>query len=353
MNKNKALKTLIGMIVSFALFVALFVWTFDPFYLYHEPFFGMQATLYDHDHQVAGSIRTLSYDRVFIGSSMVENFDPDYLDAKDGLTSIKAIKPSGRTADFIYYLNMIHDHQDVKEIYWGLDIYELITPPETTLYDNGVPRYLHTETILDDIPYLFNKDIIFKKIPTMIGYSLTGAYTGGKSYHWYEDKEFSASAAMRFYNKPATASAPLDVETEKRYVEQNTQLILQEVMAHPEIEYNLFYTPYSMLWWDNGYTGGLGEAYLYAMEASIPVLVECDNVNLYYFQTQRDIVLNLDNYMDLFHYHPWVNQYMLEAMETGTHLLTADNYQQYLSDLREMYQYIIEEGIYKYYEKTE
>lgn len=350
-DKKKALKLLGGMIAIGLLATALFVWLLDPFYQYHEPYFGLQKVLYDRDNQVAGTLRNFSYDRVFLGSSMVENFDTDYLDGQDGLVTVKAIKTSGRTADLIYYLDMVHEHQEVQEVYWGLDIAALIAEPETVLYGEDIPRYLHTDTILDDIPYLFNKQIIFEKIPMTVAYSILDINVDGAGYHWYEDKDFSAAGAMRAYDKPAVNMPEQDIEEYKTYVQQNVELILQEMQAHPEIEYKLFFTPYSMLWWDCGYANGIAEAYFYALEETMDGLLDCENANIYFFQTEKDIVCNLDNYMDMFHYHPWVNQYMLEAMESGQNLMTRENYQQAMADMRELYQYIIEEGIYLYYEK--
>lgn len=351
MSKKKALKILGGLIVVEVLAIALLVWLFDPFYQYHEPFFGLQKVMYDRDNQVPGSLRNFAYDRVVLGSSMVENFDTDYLDSQDGLVTIKAIKSAGRTADLLYYLDVVHEYQEVQEIYWGLDIAGLTADPVTVMYEDDIPRYLHTDTILDDIEYLFNKQVIFEKIPLHIASSFMNLNVGGQAYQWHQDKTFGAQQAMDAYVKPQENLPPQDITQYKIDIGKNVQMIADEINAHPEIEYKLFFTPYSMLWWDCGYTNGLGEAYYYAIEEAMRSLVECENAELYFFQTKRDIVCDLDNYMDMFHYKPWVNQYMLEAMEKGEHRVTRENYQQALAELQELYKYIVEEGIYLYYER--
>lgn len=349
MSKKKALKILVGLVVIEVLAIVLLVWLFDPFYQYHEPFFGLQKVMYDRDNQVPGSLRNFEYDRVMLGSSMVENFDTDYLDAQDGLVTVKAIKSAGRTADLLYYLDVVHEYQEVQEIYWGLDIAGLTADPVTVMYEDDIPKYLHTDTMLDDIEYLFNKQVIFEKIPLNIASSFMNLNVGGQAYQWHQDKTFGAQQAMNAYVKPREPLPPQDITQYKIDIEKNVQMIADEVNAHPEIQYKLFFTPYSMLWWDCGYTNGLGEAYYYAIEEAMRGLVECENAELYFFQTKRDIVCDLDNYMDMFHYKPWVNQYMLEAMEKGEHRVTRENYQQALSDMQELYHYIVEEGIYLYY----
>ena len=351
MSKKKALKILVGMIVIEVLAVVMLVWLFDPFYQYHEPFFGLQKVMYDRDNQVPGSIRNFEYDRVILGSSMAENFDTDYLDGQDGLVTLKVIKSAGSIADLIYYLEMVHEYQEVQEIYWGLDIAALIADPQTVMYAEDIPGYLHTDSILDDVEYIFNKQVIMEKIPLNIAYSGMNDYVGGDAYQWYKDKEFSAAQAMRAYVKPIENLPQQDVTEHQNNVQRNVQMMVQEIQAHPEIEYKLFFTPYSMLWWDCGYTNGISNAYFYALEETMKGLLECENAELYFFQTKRDIVCDLDNYMDMFHYKPWVNQYMLEAMEKGEHRVTRDNYQQALSDMQELYHYIVEKGIYLYYDR--
>ena len=67
-------------------------------------------------------------------------------------------------------------------------------------------------------------------------------------------------------------------------------------------------------------------------------LLECDNVRLFYFQDDKDIITDLSNYRDYSHYKIDVNYRMYEAMRDGTHELTLDNYYDTLLD---MYNYAI------------
>ena len=83
------------------------------------------------------------------------------------------------------------------------------------------------------------------------------------------------------------------------------------VKKHPETEFYFFLPPYSELWWDSVYRSGQTEEYLYARQAAMEALIAYDNVQIYDFQTDEDIILNLDYYMDPIHFSADVNQFMV------------------------------------------
>lgn len=350
-TKKKALKALAVVIAAELFLLAAVVFVLDPFYLYHGPWLGLQQTLFDRDTQMAGSIRNLSYDSVLLGSSMVENCDSTYLDAEYDCHTLKIVKGSGSVADLLYYLKMAHSEKELTYVFWGLDLSALEAPNEVTLPDIYSPSYLFTRTILDDIPYLFNKDVLLKKIPLMLAYSYTGINTGGQAYDWSDDKIFSAEKAMEAYRKPDEPLPPHSIADKIPIIDENIRMVLEEVTTHPETNYRIFFPPYSMMMWDDRYTSGTAEEYFYILEQVLPLLLTCENVEVYYFQSDIDIICNLDNYMDKNHYSPLINQYMLECIAVGEYRVTEENVDEVLSSMRDTYEYIITEGIYRYYER--
>lgn len=351
LTKKEALKRL-GICVLLLLgVVATVVYLFDPFYQYHGPLPGMNPVLYDRDYQVAGTIRNMEYDSVLLGSSVAENFDSDYLDRQLGSKTLKVVRASASTADLLYYLNQIHEEKELKNVFWCMDIFALTEPVEVTVLEEKTLRYLHTDSIWDDEEYLFNKDILLMKIPLSVAYSVMGRNVGGKGYDWSSDKEFSASKAMRSYNKQGNVVPEQPMQEQRALLIENLQMILQEIEEHQEIDYTVIFPPYSMIWWDCGYSNGMGELYFHILEETLPKLCEFENVDLYYFQDNKEIVCNLDNYMDMIHYAPWVNQYMLEAVIKEEGKVSRENVSVIIENMRELYQYIISEGIYEYYER--
>ena len=196
LEKKKALKYLAIFILIQMLALVLIVTLFDPFYQYHKPLPGLKTVLFERETQVPGSIQTLDYDSVLLGTSVVENCDSAYLDAQFGCKTLKIVKGSGSNADLLYYLDMAHAEQDLQYVFWGIDWHMLTSPTEITVINEYSPSYLFTENPLDDFTYHFNKDVIFKKIPLMVAYSFADINTGGAAYDWSDDKDFSAAKAM-------------------------------------------------------------------------------------------------------------------------------------------------------------
>ncbi|HKM34204.1 MAG TPA: hypothetical protein VJY54_05620 [Lachnospiraceae bacterium] len=350
-NKKKAIKYLLGIIFIEMAVVAAITILLDPFYQYHKPSLGLQAVLNDRDNQMMGTIRNFSYDSVILGSSVAENFDSSVLDQKYDAHFLKIIRASGSTADLLYYLEEAHLRQDINRIFWNMDLFALESSTEVTLYSEDTPRYLHTTTILDDFTYLFNKQVLFEKIPLMIAYSFTEKNTDGHAYDWSEDKEFSAAKAMQAYTRPDAPLEPQSYEENKSNIAINIEMVINEINSHPDTEYTVFFPPYSLMWWDNQYMQGTAEEQFYVLGEILPALLSCENVSVYYFQSDREIVCNLDNYMDVVHYTPQMNQYMLDSIFANEYQVTVENMDETIKNMRETYDYIIREGIYLYYER--
>ncbi len=365
---KKALKNFILWAAAGLLLIAGITILFDPFYQYHGPLPGMKEVLFERESQVIGSIRHFSYDSVLLGSSVVENCDSSYLDNAYGIKTLKVVKGSGSTADLMYYLEKAHEKQDIKRVFYGLDLFALKMPCEVTVVSQYSPNYLYTETILDDGAYLFNKDVLLKKIPLMLAYSFADKNTGGHAYDWSEDKTFGSAKAMEAYEGPyvqseESASGEQDASGAKNFLPEkdftedketiaaNLALITEEIESHPDTLYTVFFPPYSLLMWDDTCRQGELSEYCYMLEEALRALLSYDNVEIYYFQTDTDIVCNLDFYMDKVHYSPDINQYMLTCMVQGeeAYRIDKDNWQDVVPSLRQMCQYITEEAIYNYY----
>ncbi len=338
-------------IVLLLLAVMAVIWFFDPFYQYHAPFAGKEAVLNDRDNQMPGTIRNFAYDSVLVGSSVAENFDSSYLNENYDCQTLKIIRASGSVADLLYYLEMAQEDRELKNVFWCLDLFALEASTEVTLYGGDTPTYLHTETVLDDATYLLNKEVLLEKIPLMLVSAYMGRNTEGKAYDWSYDKEFSAAKAMQAYQKPAEKLEKQDFTRDIPVIMQNIDNLAEQISAHPETQYRILIPPYSMMWWDCAEVNGTLDKQFYILEQVMPVLLSLPNVEVYYFQDEESIVCDLDNYMDMIHYTPQVNQFMLEQMTTGEKRWDAENWQGELQEMRNLVDRIIETEIYRYYRK--
>ena len=352
-RKKKGLRRLLLFIAAEFLLVALIVWLFDPFYQYHSPFFGMEAVLNDRDNQMPGTVRNFSYDSVLMGSSVAENFDSSFLDGTYGCRTLKIIRASGSVADLLYYLEMAQERGELRNVFWCLDIPALEASTEVTLRGGDTPGYLHTAGILDDLPYLFNKEILLERIPAMLAYSRAGINTGGHAYDWSRGKEFGAAQAMRAYDRAGIVlegePPDRDFADKKGLIGDNVALLTEQVSSHPETTYRFLIPPFSMLWWDCAYVNGELEERFYALDSAVTALLRFENVEVYCFQQEDWIVCDLDNYMDMVHYGPEVNQYMLERMAACGNRVEPEDWEAVLAQLRELARRISQEEIYRYY----
>lgn len=353
MDKREALKRLLIMVAAEFLIAAFLVWFFDPFYQYHVPFFGMDVVLNDRDNQMPGTIRNFQYDSVLVGSSLAENFDSSYLDCAYGCSTLKIIRASGSVADLLYYLEQAQERQKLKNIFWSLDISSLAAPLEVSLNRETAPWYLHTGTILDDLPYLYNKEILLEKIPSMLAYAHEGINTGGQAYNWARGKMFCASQATRAYDRGGIVlegePEPVDFTGKLDVITQNVDLLRNQAASHPDTVFRFLVPPLSMMWWDCAYVNGELEERIYILDRAVSALLPFENVEIYYFQNEDWIVCNLDNYLDMVHYRPEINQYMLERMAVGENRVTGENWADTLWELRRLAQRISMEEIFKYY----
>lgn len=71
-------------------------------------------------------------------------------------------------------------------------------------------------------------------------------------------------------------------------------------------------------------------------------LLKYDNVRLYSFRGNSELICNLDNYKDAKHYGEWVNSQMLQWMKNDEYRITEENlaeYEKNADDLIESYDY--------------
>lgn len=331
----------------------LAVIVFDPFFQYHKPLFGLKAVLTDKEYQCIGSLKTFDYDSVIAGSSVAENYYNDWFNKGFDCTVIKAIRSYGATADLCFLLDIAFAHQDLKYVFYNLDPSALTAEAQTTYELTGCPMYLYDDNYINDIEYWLNKGVLMEKIPYLIANSvIDGAYDENDSYNWAQWKEFNSDMALGLYIRKPSISEMKSENFYEDVLNQNLKLLTDRIEAHPETTFYIFIPPYSMLWWDNIYREGDTESYLYNMECAMKTLLSYKNVRFYYFQNDREIITNLENYMDILHFSPEINHYICDNMigdaHNDTHRVSLENYKEYINKMRDLAYEIVNELIIPY-----
>ena len=321
---------------------------FDPFFQYHKPLPGLKAVLTDKEYQCVGSLKTFDYDSVIAGSSVAENYYNDWFNQGFDCKVIKAIRSYGATADLCYLLDIAFEHQDLGNVFYNLDPAALVADPETTYELTGCPMYLYDDNYFNDIEYWLNKGVLLEKIPYLIANSTIGDYDENDSYNWAQWKQFNSDMVLGLYIRKPSVSEMKPENYYKDLLNRNLKLLTDRIESHPETTFYIFVPPYSMMWWDNIYREGDTDAYLYNMKRAMEVLIPYDNVIFYYFQNDREIILDLENYMDILHFSPDINHYICDCLISGKNRIDESNYMESIEDMRSLADEIVTELVIPY-----
>lgn len=327
MNEKKFfIKTIVYSALLIVIIAAL-IWIIDPFIHYHSPFWGLAVTETDERGQQIGVAKNISYDTALIGSSMSENFEASWFD--DGIlgnSTVKLCMQGAHFSDYQVLLDEVLSKDTTKTVIFSLDNYLLIHNPED--YPSTIPNYLINDSFPDDISYLVNKSIAFYYLPQFIINNVRHDFTSEGAYVWADRYSFDANVARLSY----LPARPLQISDEQKFDSyyRNAYLFIDGIIPyikdHPDVNFIFYVPPYSILYWDDCVRQGRLTAEICALSEVYGTLLYNDNVRLFYFQDDFDIITNLNNYKDYSHYSKDINYYMYNCMATGTHEVNKDTY---------------------------
>lgn len=315
----------------------------DPFFHYHAPLGGLQYEIFYQRYQNDGIMKHFDYDALITGNSMCENFRSSELDALFGVSSVK-VPFSGASAKELDLNNRtaIKHNGSLKLIVMGIDYDNIFSDKDRMGYDESdYPSFLYDSNPFNDVKYLFNKSI-FKTSLDVISYTRAGNKTTSfDDYSFWDDGTitYGRSAILASYQRPSDAGAVYHLlddqrETVRANIEQN---ILETARANPQIEFLLFFPPYSMYYWDKQHQLGTIDQRLEAEREAIELMLSCDNIRLFSFLDDFELANDFGRFKDYIHYDSEVNSWMLRCMASGEHELTQANYADYCA---RMYDYL-------------
>ena len=348
----RIIKNFIVSVITLLLLLGLLVYFIDPFFHYHKPWFGLKAVLNDKEYQCIGTLRHFDYDALIVGSSVVENNDNDWFNEAYDCNTIKAVRSYGATADLCYLLDeAFASGNDIKKVFYNIDPSSLNADTEPTYESTGCPMYLYDHNPFNDIEYIFNKGVILEKIPYMIVNSYIVDYDESLSYNWAKWKTFDSGSILGLYFRLKDITPMQDEKIYEEKLRGNIELLTKEVEEHPETRFYFYYPAYSMLWWDGMHRTGETDAVIYAEKEMSKALLAYDNVELYCFQNEPQVITNLENYLDTIHFSPEINKLMLDQMAAGEYRMTVDNYEEMLDGMRAFSDEIVNELVVPYEEQ--
>lgn len=341
MTSKKMSITVLGIMVALLLLLGGMTAYLDPFFHFHAPWQWQNYDLYNERYQNDGISRHFSYNAIITGTSMTENFKTSELDQLFDVHSVKLSFSGGSYKEINDFLTRaVSRNPNIEMIIRGLDTDYLLTDKDYMEYDS-YPDYLYDDNIFNDVNYLFNKDIFIDDTWKALVYSRSGQPSRDFDTYanWNDSYSFGKEAIMSRYARAESTNETLsfsmeDEETVRENFAQNVTALVED---NPQIDFYLFFTPYSIVYWDSQNQAGNVQRLIEAQRVAIEMMLPYENVHLFSFFDEFDMVCNLDNYKDTIHYGEHINSQILQWMRDGEHQLTMENYEQYLLEIEEFY----------------
>lgn len=342
MKKHKAKIWLSGyfiLVIGMLSIVAYWTVKVDPFFHYHKPDIDKYFYVLDNQRsQNDGILKNFDYNAIIIGTSMTENFKTSEMDKIFDTNSIKVPFAGGRYKEINDNVAVGLSHNSkLKTIVRGLDMDFFIIDKD--MKKNGeYPIYLYDENLFNDVKYIFNRDVFFKRVYPMIternADSFKPGITSFDTYsNWMEGVTFGIKTVCPDGVATSKAALPVYLSDEERNTVLGTiqQNIVSLAKSYPNVTFYYFFTPYSAVWWEGLVSDGTIYKQIEAEQLIIEEILKYDNIKLYSFNNLFNITTDLNNYKDAIHYGEWVNSLMLRFMKDEKCLLTYENYQDYLN----------------------
>lgn len=312
----------------------------DPYFHYHAPLSCFEYPMNNERYQNDGIVKHFEYNAIITGTSMTQNFKASEFDELFDVCSVKIPFSGGSYKEINNTLrNAVKSNPDIKVILRGLDG-DRFFDKKDTMRHSSYPTYLYDDVLFNDVNYILNKSIL-EKTCQVVTYTMTGNHTPSFDEYdnWMESQVFGKDAVDKTYTRQEKTSeiiqmSQVDYENIKENLAQNVISLAED---NPQIQFYLFFPPYSIIYWDGKNQNGSLEKQLAAEKVIIEILLGYDNIHLFSFNDAFDLVCDLDNYKDSCHYGEWINSQMLLWMKNNEHQLTKDNYQDYCARVSKFY----------------
>ena len=321
--------------------MALLTYIVDPYFHYHAPLKGISYRLYEQRYINDGISRHFEYDTVIIGNSLSENVLSSKVDEVFKCKSIKLPYSGAGYKELWESLERtLSYNSDVKKVFVFVDTEDMTKDKDYTRYTD-YPEYLYDDTIWNDAAYLWNKDIFYRG--TFYNLCMTLLGKESTTFDEYSAKEGETGAEVVL---PLVGEIPDEEDADswgyntqdKEQVTDNINTnIIRVVREYPDVDFYLLYAPPSIARWAKYYGWGDINYRISGCETATELLLKENNIQIYSFQDDFELVCNLDNYRDTLHYTTDISNYMLDMVAKGKKKLTEENVVEYFDTIREFY----------------
>ncbi|MCI8916196.1 MAG: hypothetical protein HFF26_05970 [Oscillospiraceae bacterium] len=329
--KTFFITVLAGILLCFGVFILLLSME-DPFFVLHGIDEGETALFDNQRYQMAGLIRHQDYTQVVMGTSLVANYRSSWFTKGTGRETLKITFPDGWISEFDTALQLaFRSHPKLERVYFCLDPNILVRPDSERTVE--LPSYLYNMNPLDDVEYLLNADTYETALRTWLHRESEQTVTLDEAYVWDGTYSFSWDDALKGYPRPEVRD-PLPADALLAAAEENLDVVCRWAQKHPDVQFVIWFPPYSILYWDMMMREGRAEAILSAVEYAAGRLLEYDNISLHSLLYCGPMT-NLNYYTDHVHCSGEVTAWAALALMNGEFSWTQEDYRERLDELRQ------------------
>lgn len=320
--------------MGLVLMMALVIYV-DPFFQYHKPLPDFPYVLDNQLTQNPGIAKNMEYDSLLLGSSMVVQFNTAWFEELFGLNTMKLPYNAAHAKDQDTILTIAEKHHKMpKTVFLGIDLLTYANEVEVNSYP--LPEIYYDDNILNDVEYWWNKDVLLDYvIAPFIGKDEADDFHVIYGKYYFEEF-YNKEYVLSNYEPPkkSTEFIPKDVFVEATLANMKVH-ILPHIRNNPDTEFYVFFPPYSILFWYERLRYNDLDARLAEYDAIMQSLFSCDNVRVFFFQNDPELIGNLDRYIDYTHYDREVSLYMTQCFASGEKEVTSKTYRKELEALKE------------------
>ena len=308
------------------------VYAVDPFLYYRMPQ-SWQPVFFSERSQMAGIAKHAHADTVLMGTSMAANYRASWIEETMGGSAVRITLPDGYFSEFDAALDMAFWESTPERVIFVLDA-NILHRDESGKTD-AMPEYLYNDSALDDIKYLLNKDALYYSAYVLMSNRWGGLESPDEAFTWDADIWWNHMTVMDNYTPPELVETPVPAEAWTENVDANLAVIESWLQEHPTTQFDIFFPPYSILFWHKSARLGQTDAVFAMLEHTCNRLLEYDNVRMYGFLWEQEIVENLDHYCDYIHHSGELSREVLQRIATEDCRITKENLHEDLANWRE------------------
>ncbi len=298
----------------------------DPQNVYRQNQNGVRY--YNQLYSLAPSVRTYEYDYVFIGSSMMQNFDADYFVDKLGCKPLKLTLGALTAPELMWLYDCAQEQNKAKTYVINIDLHRFAACEDVNADSGRMHEYMYKPIGISQFKYLLGYETWFRFIPLQLGLTLlqklnitlpepmSSATDINTMTSWDDSTPPGKEKLYQDFinNKTGFNEGDTSVFSKNAGENMRSYLSLLADKLDGNEEMIIYLPPYSALYWADKSESQLST--LFELRRIIAVFAaEHDNVHLLDLQAEN-YVADLDSYIDASHYAAKVRETAQQSVIT-------------------------------------